>query len=170
MTNSPREFEQYQSGSLHEGGHAVLAFVLDRKLLELSIQNDELGDGYVCRERRENTPMEILEEIAIALAGEETPYLWGSGWATDAQHDRDRINYLARKGIVTVDESLVELIRGCVKKALPEFRDAIAEVAWALSKRTDRKMSGKEAVDIITAKSPNGKDLRECLARALSLA
>lgn len=69
------EFERYYAGALHEAGHAVTAAIFGREILEISIREDQDGGGYVHREQREGSPHEVLEEILIALAGEETPYL-----------------------------------------------------------------------------------------------
>jgi len=159
-TTLPIEFEQYQAGSLHEAGHAVIAIVLGGTLAEISILRDHEGDGYVCRERHEGSPLAILEEIAIACAGVKAPYLWG-GWATNDEHDRQRVEELLSKCPQLRNIDWVEF-NACLKTALAELRDSIGALARELSTR--KKISGKNAEEIVASTQPQLVRLGECLA------
>jgi hypothetical protein len=163
MATLPIEFEQYQAGSLHEAGHAVIAMVFKRTLVEISILRDHEGDGYVCRERREGSPLEILEEIAIACAGVEAPYLWG-GWATNDEHDRQRVEELLRKcpQLRSIDW---DDFYACLKTALAELRNSIGTMARELSTR--KTISGKDAEEIVASAQPKPVYLGECLASCI---
>lgn len=145
------EFEQYQAGALHEAGHAVIAAIFGREILEISIIEDEDGEGYVHREQRESSPHEILEEILIALAGEETPYLWGN-WPTNAAHDEERIEYLLAKNMLPLTLDL-KFVRGHLKVILESAREAISALAHAVSKQ--KVMLGKDALEVIRPRLPD---------------
>jgi hypothetical protein len=163
MATLPIEFEQYQAGSLHEGGHAVIAIVFKRRLVEISILRDHEGDGYVSRERHEGSPLEILEEIAIACAGVEAPYLWG-GWATNDEHDRQRVEELLKKCPQLRNIDWDEFY-ACLKTALAALRDSIGAMALELSTR--KKISGEDAEEIVTSTQPKPVCLGECLASCI---
>jgi hypothetical protein len=160
MMNQPTEFEQYQAGSLHEAGHAAIAIVLERKLVEISILRDHDGDGYVTRERREDSHQEVLEEIAIACAGVEAPYLWGV-WVTNGEHDSRRIEELLMKCPQLRNIDWDEFY-SCLKKALAELRDSIGALAHELSTR--KMISGKDAEEIVRSTQPQPVRLSQCLA------
>jgi hypothetical protein len=142
---------QYQAGALHEAGHAVMAAIFGREILEISIIEDENGWGYVHREQRESSPHEILEEILIALAGEETPYLWGN-WPTNATHDEERIEYLLAKNMLPLTLDFT-FIRGHQKVILQSAREAMSALAHAVSKQ--KVMLGKDALEIIRPRLPD---------------
>jgi hypothetical protein len=156
------EFERYQAGSLHEAGHAVLASILDRELIELSILTDEYGNGYLLREKRENTAEEIVEEVAIALAGEEAPYLWDQGWITNAEHDYRRIYDLLGRNLLPIGFN-VEAVRSCVKQMLPAIRDSVAAVGELLSKQ--KKLAGRQAQLLISVSPQVISSFRDCLQK-----
>lgn len=144
-------FEWHQSGALHEAGHAVTAAIFGREIIEISIVEDESGGGYVHREQRESTPHEVMEEILIALAGEEAPYLW-SNWPTNAEHDEERIEDLLAKNMLpqTLD---FKVVRGELKAMLEKSREAIGAVAHEVWKQ--KVMSGDDALDIIRPHLPD---------------
>ncbi len=163
MENLPLEFEQYQAGLLHEAGHAVIAIVLGRKLAEISILRDHDGDGYVERERREGSPQEILEEIAIAFAGEKAPYLWGN-WVTNGEHDNHRVQELLRQCPQLSDIDWGKF-NSCLNEALDELRGSIGALAWELTTR--KKISGKHAEEIVAPTLSQQVGLHECLASCI---
>jgi len=145
------EFERHHAGTLHEAGHAVTAAIFAREILEISIVEDQSGGGYVTREQRESSPHDVLEEVLIALAGEETPYLWGD-WPTNADHDEERIGYLLAKNMLpqTLD---FKFVRGHLKVILEKSREAISALAHAVWKR--KVMPGKDALEILRPRLPN---------------
>jgi hypothetical protein len=145
------EFERYYAGALHEAGHAVTAAIFGREILEISIREDQDGGGYVHREQRESSPHEVLEEILIAVAGEETPYLWGN-WPTNAEHDKERIAYLLAKNMLpqTLD---FKFIRGHLKVILDNSREAISALAYAVWKQ--KVVPGKDALEVIRPLLPD---------------
>ena len=167
MAGSQITFQQYQSPSLHEAGHALIARVLGRKLKELSILNDEFGSGSVCREVIDAPGQSAMEEIAIALAGEEAPYLWNSSWVTPCEHDRRRIEDITQKYFRAHDaDQLSEAMRPCVQSALSQLREVLAVLAEKLSSLG--KLSGDDAEAIIRDQSPADVALDHCIAEALA--
>jgi hypothetical protein len=163
MSNTPTIFEQYQAGSLHEAGHAVIAIILGRKLVEISILRDQYGDGYVSRERHQGSPQEVLEELAITLAGVEAPYLWVN-WVTNGEYDDHRVEELLRQCPQLRNIDWDEL-HSCLKEALDELSGSIGSLAHELTRR--KKISGQEAEEIVACSLPQAIGLRECLASLL---
>jgi hypothetical protein len=163
LTGSNITFEQYQASALHEAGHAVMAVVFDRKLIEISILHNEHGSGSVFRELREGSPLEVLEEIAIALSGEEAPLLWGH-WVTDAGHDYQRIEHLLSRNVLVAAVNL-DSIRLCLRKALEQLRETLSLLGRELSIR--KVMVGEDAEKIISSHLPQNINLHECLMNLL---
>jgi hypothetical protein len=144
----------------------VIAFVLERKLKELS----RLNGGYVCRERRDEPGQRALEEIAIALAGGEAPYLCGD-WTTNCQHDQQFIESIVGKHFQSheghVVNRLVIDVRSCVKCALSQLRDVVFVLAHKLS-CCEGVLSGEDAEAIIRVNLPsNAVGLCQCLGMLL---
>ena len=165
MTGSVATFERYQAPALHEAGHAVIAVVLGRTLIQISIIEDENGGGYVTREQRENSPQEILEEIVIALAGGEAPNLWGN-WPTNTTHDEERIGALLRMNVLPAGIDWPK-VHTCLKDALGHLSEALTVLGQELSKR--RIMAGSEAESLIVPCLPQNIGLRESLAICLNV-
>jgi hypothetical protein len=167
VAGSQFTFEQYQSPSLHEAGHAVIAAILGRKLKELSVLHDLCGSGYVCREIIDAPGQSALEEIAIALAGEEAPYLWNGAWITPSEHDRLRIESVVRKHFQSQNtDQLSNAVRPCVQAALSQLRNVLSVLAQTLSSR--KVLPGKDAEAIIRSQSLLDLRLKECLADVLA--
>jgi hypothetical protein len=157
--------QQYQAPSLHEAGHALIAFVLGRKLIELSVLQDQHGSGYVCREIIDAPGQPALEEIAILVAGEAAPYLW-EWWATPWEDDRKRIAKTVERYFPPHDaDQLSDLVKPCVQSALSQLKDVLAVLAQELSSR--KVLSGSDAEAIIRGRSAPDVALHECLARLL---
>ncbi len=154
------EFTQYQAGALHEAGHAAMATLCGRNVQEISLLADEYGDGHVARERREGSQEEILEEILIALAGEEAPYLWGT-WPTNAEHDNQRIDDLLSKAILPMTLDL-QYVRSELKPVLERCRDAIGALAKAVLDQ--RQLSGTEVSEILGPLLPNDLALKDTVS------
>ncbi len=166
MTGPQITFQQYQASSLHEAGHAVIAFVLGRKLKELSVHNDQYGSGYVCRQVIDAPGQPALEEIAILLAGEAAAYFW-ERWVTPWEDDCDRIKKTVEKYFPSHNaDELSVLVKPCVLSALPQLKVVLADLAHELSKR--KKLSGSEAEEIIRKQCPPGVTLSQCLASVLA--
>jgi hypothetical protein len=143
--------EQYQSSSLHEAGHALIASVLGRQLKELSVLEDQYGSGYVCRQIVDAPGQSALEEIAILLAGEAAPYLWG-GWVTPWEDDWNRIENIVKQYFPFYNaHELSDLVRPCVQSALSQLKAVLAVLAHELSAR--KKLSGSDAAAIIRRES-----------------
>jgi hypothetical protein len=166
LSNASSPFERYQAPSLHEAGHAVIAVILGRKLCQLSRLTDEHGDGHLNRDVRDDTAQEILEEVAISLAGEEGPFVYNEAWATDPAHDMATIARLAQNCAIHLDCELLERVRQCVKVALQQLKDALYEVASQLSASAGGVISGAMAEEIIRARLAKNT-LRECLSKLL---
>jgi hypothetical protein len=162
-------FQRHHAPLLHEAGHAVIAVVFRRKLKELSRLEDQSGSGYVCCQMIDEPGKPALEEIAIALAGEEGPYLWGD-WVTNCRHDQKRIEHIVSKHFQSQNANHVcNIVRPCVKRSLLQLRDAVAAVAHELS-RSEGILSGEAAEAVIRCESfpPNiGSELDQCLAQVL---
>ena len=156
-----------QSPPVWTPGHASIASILGRELKELSLGNDQYGSGYVCRQKVYQSRLNALEEIAIALAGEEAPYFWDRTWFTPTEYDRRDIEQIVVMYFpsYTADQ-ISDAVRPCVQSALSQLKIVLSALAGELWTR--RKMSGSEAESIIQEFSPPDVGLHKCLGNVLA--
>ena len=153
-------FTHIHASALHEAGHAVLACALGRQLCDITVLQDAIGAGSVGRERRENTPKEIVEEVFIAYAGYEAASLYG--FVTDDSFDRKRVTELTaeRHDLVAINE---ETAKSYVRKALKAFGAPIEDLAVALFSYGE--LTGEAATKLITDALPRSEEPLKNLKR-----
>ncbi len=155
MAKAPR------SSALHEAGHAVLAAVLGRRLLRVSIEREAGGN-----EIAEHTPdvftrQAMAEEIAIMLAGGEAANLWG--FITNIDDDEARALGAIRHHLLALNaEEWRERIRTCAVESVRVLKEPMA--AFALELFQQRILDGPAASSIIQRMAGEQTGIRECQA------
>lgn len=142
-------FDAVHSSALHEAGHVVLAVAFGRRLSEITIIRDEIGDGSVGREIRESGPHDAVEEILIKYAGYEAARLYG--FETDDSCDATDVEQIKERWPIldAINESEA---RTSVRQALIRCRFAVEDLATALFTRAT--IEGEAAFHLIAAGIP----------------
>ena len=160
-TSGSFNFHYCHSSALHEAGHAVLAFVLGRQLLRVSIERDSGGDGIAEHVLDVSTKRAIVEEIAIMLAGGEAASLWGL--VTNIDDDEALSHYAIRRELlVPKPEECRERIRACVSDSVLALKVPIGLFALELFRQ--RTIEGPLATFLIRDAICGPRGLKDCLA------
>lgn len=149
-----------QSGAVHEAGHAVFCVALGRNLSRISLVREVDGDGRVDHEPIYSTDLQVVEEVAIMLAGGAAADLWG--FVTNTGSDEERASKVLSDRFPDRETDLMrEQIRACVRQATEALVWPITMLAMGLL--CCAECDSTRAEQLIRGTLTGVAELKECL-------
>jgi len=146
--------------AIHEAGHAVFCIALGRALTKISLIGDLEGDASAEHTAKHSTNAEVVEEVAIMLAGGAAAELWNFQTNNDSDEERAyrALSYcFADRDAIDMREQ----IRSCVKATIGNLVWPIALLAMGLI--VAGECDGFRATKVIQSTFVADPRLKECL-------